>query len=74
MLARGGSVIAISDETKNEDLKRKCEYVVHVPNTEEFLMPLFTVIPLQLMSYCIADMRQCNVDQPRNLANSVTVE
>merc|ERR1712194_465273 len=67
-------VIAISDETKNEDLERKCEYVVHVPNTEEFLMPLLTVIPLQLMSYYIADMRQCNVDQPRNLAKSVTVE
>jgi len=48
--------------------------VVHVPNTEEFLMPLLTVIPLQLMSYYIADMRQCNVDQPRNLAKSVTVE
>jgi glucosamine--fructose-6-phosphate aminotransferase (isomerizing) len=74
VLARGGSVIAISDETKNEDLERKCEYVVHVPNTEEFLMPLLTVIPLQLMSYYIADMRQCNVDQPRNLAKSVTVE
>jgi len=74
VLARGGSVIAISDETKNEALERKCEYVVHVPNTEEFLMPLLTVIPLQLMSYYIADMRQCNVDQPRNLAKSVTVE
>merc|ERR1712094_75723 len=74
VLARGGSVIAISDETKNEDLEAKCEYVVHVPNTEEFLMPLLTVIPLQLMSYYIADMRQCNVDQPRNLAKSVTVE
>ena len=74
VLARGGSVIAISDETKNEALEAKCEYVVHVPNTEEFLMPLLTVIPLQLMSYYIADMRQCNVDQPRNLAKSVTVE
>merc|ERR1719181_1219108 len=63
-----------ADETKNEDLEAKCEYVVHVPNTEEFLMPLLTVIPLQLMSYYIADMRQCNVDQPRNLAKSVTVE
>merc|ERR1711865_889518 len=41
-------------------------------NIEEFLMPLLTVIPLQLMSYYIADMRQCNVDQPRNLAKSVT--
>merc|ERR1712195_66484 len=57
-----------------EVLARKCEYVVHVPNTEEFLMPLLTVIPLQLMSYYIDDMRQCNVDQPRTLAKSVTVE
>jgi glucosamine--fructose-6-phosphate aminotransferase (isomerizing) len=74
VLARGGSVIAITDEGKNEDIERKCEYVVRVPNTEEFLMPMLTVIPLQLMSYYIADMRQCNVDQPRNLAKSVTVE
>jgi len=45
-----------------------------VPRTEDFLMPLLTVLPLQLMAYYIADMRKCNVDQPRNLAKSVTVE
>ena len=73
VLARGGSVIAITDEG-NHTLDDKCEYVVHVPTTEEFLMPLLTVVPLQLMAYYIADMRQCNVDQPRNLAKSVTVE
>ena len=73
MLARGGSVIAITEED-NHDLDAKCECVFRVPSTEDFLMPLLTVAPLQLMAYYIADMRQCNVDQPRNLAKSVTVE
>ena len=45
-----------------------------MPQTKEFLVPLLTVLPLQLIAYFIADMRQCNVDQPRNLAKSVTVE
>jgi glucosamine--fructose-6-phosphate aminotransferase (isomerizing) len=48
--------------------------VVEVPDTEFALAPLLTVIPLQLFSYYIAVMRGCNVDQPRNLAKSVTVE
>jgi len=73
VLARGGSVIAITDEG-NHALDGKADYVIHVPTTDEALMPLLTVIPLQLMSYYIADMRKCNVDQPRNLAKSVTVE
>ena len=73
VLARGGSVIAITDADSHA-LDGKCEYVVHVPTTDEFLMPLLAVVPLQLMAYYIADMRQCNVDQPRNLAKSVTVE
>ena len=58
----------------NHELDDCCEYVIRVPTTEEFLMPLLTVAPLQLMAYYIADMRKCNVDQPRNLAKSVTVE
>mmetsp|Transcript_6609 Transcript_6609/g.14424 ORF Transcript_6609/g.14424 Transcript_6609/m.14424 type:complete len:637 (+) Transcript_6609:376-2286(+) len=73
VLARGGSVIAITEED-NEDLDSRCECVIRVPRTEDFLMPLLTVLPLQLMAYYIADMRKCNVDQPRNLAKSVTVE
>ncbi len=71
--ARQGSVIAITDEG-NHDLDRLCEYVIRIPSTDEFLTPLLAVVPLQLLSYHIAVMRGCNVDQPRNLAKSVTVE
>jgi len=73
VVAREGSVIAITDE-ENGELDELCEYVMRVPQTEEFLSPLLTVIPLQLLSYHIAVMRGCHVDQPRNLAKSVTVE
>lgn len=71
--ARQGSVIAITDDG-NGELDKMCEYVVNIPKTEEFLSPLLTVVPLQLLSYHIAIMRGCDVDQPRNLAKSVTVE
>jgi glutamine---fructose-6-phosphate transaminase (isomerizing) len=50
------------------------EFVIEVPHVTESLMPLISVVPLQLLSYHIAVMRGCNVDQPRNLAKSVTVE
>jgi glucosamine--fructose-6-phosphate aminotransferase (isomerizing) len=73
VLARGGAVIAITEEG-NDDLDATCECVIKVPKTEEFLAPLLSVVPLQLLAYFIADMRKCNVDQPRNLAKSVTVE
>ena len=73
VLARGGTVIAITEED-NDELDGRCECVVKVPKTKEFLMPLLAVVPLQLLAYYIADMRKCNVDQPRNLAKSVTVE
>ena len=73
VVARDGSVIAITDEG-NGDLDKLCEYVLRIPKTEEFLSPLLTVVPLQLLSYHIAVMRGCHVDQPRNLAKSVTVE
>ncbi|MEM1094887.1 MAG: glutamine--fructose-6-phosphate transaminase (isomerizing) [Bacteroidota bacterium] len=71
--ARDGSVIAITN-AGNPDLDKLCEYVIRIPETKEFLQPLLTSIPLQLLSYHIAIMRGCNVDQPRNLAKSVTVE
>jgi len=71
--ARKGSVIAVTDEG-NGELDRLSEFVIRIPKTEEFLAPLLTVVPLQLLSYHIAVMRGCNVDQPRNLAKSVTVE
>jgi glucosamine--fructose-6-phosphate aminotransferase (isomerizing) len=70
--ARQGSVIAITDN--GDDIERLCEYVIRVPETHEYLSPLLTVVPLQLLSYYVAVMRGCHVDQPRNLAKSVTVE
>ena len=71
--ARNGSVIAITDEG-NDELDHLCEHVIKLPSTSDFLDPLLTVIPLQLLSYHVAVMRGCDVDQPRNLAKSVTVE
>ena len=71
--ARGGKVIAIVSDG-NEDLARRVDHVLRVPATIEMLQPLLTVIPLQLLAYHIAVLRGCNVDQPRNLAKSVTVE
>ena len=73
VVARGGTIIAITDEG-NRDLDRLAEYVIEVPKTLDAFEPLLTVIPLQLLSYHIAIMRGCNVDMPRNLAKSVTVE
>jgi len=71
--ARGGQVIAIVTETDKE-IRKLADYTIVIPETEEPLTPLISVIPLQLLSYHIALMRGCNVDQPRNLAKSVTVE
>lgn len=73
VLARGGAVIAVTEEGNN-DLDGKAECVIKIPGAPDWLSPLLTVVPLQLLSYYIADMRKCNVDQPRNLAKSVTVE
>jgi glucosamine--fructose-6-phosphate aminotransferase (isomerizing) len=71
--ARKGKVIAIV-EKGDTIVKNIADYIIEIPKTEEALSPLLTVIPLQLLSYHIAVMRDCNVDQPRNLAKSVTVE
>lgn len=71
--ARGGRIIAIVTEG-DDVIQQMADFVIEVPNTRESLMPLVSVIPLQLLSYHIAVMRGCNVDQPRNLAKSVTVE
>ncbi|MFT4604449.1 MAG: glucosamine--fructose-6-phosphate aminotransferase (isomerizing) [Rhodothermales bacterium] len=73
VVARKGCVIAITDEG-NGELDRLCEHVIRVPKTIEELSPILTSIPLQLLAYHIAVMRGCDVDQPRNLAKSVTVE
>ena len=71
--ARNGQIIAIVTEGDSV-LKDMADYYIEVPDTTEMLTPLITTIPLQLLSYQIALMRGCNVDQPRNLAKSVTVE
>ena len=71
--ARKGRVIAVVTEGDNL-ISKMAEFVIEVPATLEPLMPLVSVVPLQLLSYHIAVMRGCNVDQPRNLAKSVTVE
>lgn len=71
--ARKGVVIAIVLEGDTE-IAAMADYTIEIPETEEPLSPLLSVIPLQLLSYHIAVMRGCNVDQPRNLAKSVTVE
>jgi glucosamine--fructose-6-phosphate aminotransferase (isomerizing) len=73
VVARNGSVIAITDEG-NDELDELCEHVIKVPSTPDMFDPLVTVVPLQLLSYHVAVMRGCDVDQPRNLAKSVTVE
>ena len=71
--ARKGRVIAVV--TEGDELVRKiADYCIEVPATEECLTPLLTVIPLQLLAYHIAVVKGCDVDQPRNLAKSVTVE
>ncbi len=71
--ARKGKIIAIVTEG-NTGLNDIADHIIEVPETEECLSPLINTIPLQLLSYHIAVMRGCNVDQPRNLAKSVTVE
>ena len=73
VLARKGGVIAIT-ESGNHELDAECEDVIYTPHVPECMQPLVTVIPLQLLSYYIADLRGCSIDQPRNLAKSVTVE
>lgn len=71
--ARKGRVIAVVTEG-DKLIPAMAEFVIEVPAVQEALMPIVSVIPLQLLSYHIAVMRGCNVDQPRNLAKSVTVE
>ncbi len=71
--ARKGKIIAIVSEG-DVSVKKIADYVIEVPDCDEMLSPLVATIPLQLLSYHIAVLRGCNIDQPRNLAKSVTVE
>jgi glucosamine--fructose-6-phosphate aminotransferase (isomerizing) len=71
--ARGAEVIAVAT-AGDEDIRQHAEFVLHVPATSEALSAIPATIPLQLLAYHIAKLKGCNVDQPRNLAKSVTVE
>ena len=71
--ARKGSIIAIATEG-DEQIRRYCKQVIYVPQCPAPLQPMLTVVPLQLIAYHAAVLRGCNVDKPRNLAKSVTVE
>jgi len=71
--AREGKVIAIVTEG-DKIVREIADYVIEIPEAEEMLIPILASIPLQKLAYYIAILRGCNVDQPRNLAKSVTVE
>ncbi len=71
--ARGGRILAIASEG-DKDIAKKVDHVIYIPETLAALTPILSVLPLQLLAYHIAVIRGCNVDQPRNLAKSVTVE
>ena len=73
MKALDGEVIALASEG-DEELAKLADHVIYLPETTPLLMPLLTVIPLQLLAYYIAVYRGCDVDQPRHLAKTVTVE
>lgn len=71
--ARGAYVIAIAQE-KNKEVEKSADKVIYIPNVDDILSSILTVLPLQLLSYYVAVERGCDVDKPRNLAKSVTVE
>jgi glucosamine--fructose-6-phosphate aminotransferase (isomerizing) len=71
--ARGGEIIAVATEG-DDGIRRHSDHVLYIPEAAEPLQPLLSVVPLQLLAYHAALVRGCNVDKPRNLAKSVTVE
>ena len=73
VIARGGRVIAICTKG-DEEIRKKAEVVLEVPDASEAVMPILLSVPLQLLSYHVAVLKGTDVDQPRNLAKSVTVE
>jgi len=73
-LRERNAALIVLTERGNEDFNGVASFVVHCPATEPALEPLISVVPMQLFSYHIAQMRGCEIDQPRNLAKAVTVE
>jgi glucosamine--fructose-6-phosphate aminotransferase (isomerizing) len=72
--ARSGIVIAVVCQGDEEEVRKMADYVLPIPTTAELLLPILEIVPLQLLAYHIAVRLGCDVDQPRNLAKSVTVE
>jgi glutamine---fructose-6-phosphate transaminase (isomerizing) len=70
---RKGTILAVAS-AGDKEIKKRAQHVIYVPETIEMLSPLLSVVPLQLLAYHIAVLRGCDIDQPRNLAKSVTVE
>ena len=72
--ARGASVLALTVESRKEEMSHIADAVMTIPDIHDLLLPTLGVIPLQLFAYYVALMRGCDIDKPRNLAKSVTVE
>ena len=73
VIARGGKVILISNENNNI-ISENVRFTLEIPKTDDYLMPFLMTIPLQLLAYHVASLKNCDIDKPRNLAKSVTVE
>ena len=72
--ARGGDVLALTTASHSAEMKKTADGVITIPDTHPLLLPSLGVVPLQLLAYYVALMRGCDIDKPRNLAKSVTVE
>lgn len=72
--ARGAVVLGITTRDKEETLRQQTDYQFCIPKITDFMLPSLSIIPLQLFAYYVASMKGCDIDKPRNLAKSVTVE
>ena len=72
--ARGADIVALTDDSHSQELRKTVENVLTIPDTHPIFKPSLGVIPLQIFSYYMALQRGCDIDKPRNLAKSVTVE
>ena len=72
--ARGASVLALTTESRREEMAKNADAMMVIPDTEDMFLPSLGVLPLQLFAYYVALQRGCDIDKPRNLAKSVTVE
>lgn len=72
--ARGAYVVAIAAQSHNKDVEKAADKIIYIPNSDDILSPILAVVPMQLLAYHVSVLRGCDVDKPRNLAKSVTVE